>query len=181
MKKRTWLAASAIPLIAGAAALGLNVLPGSAAPNPTAPSTNDASPNLPRRAFLPLSVARALADTALNTCHNKGIPVSVAVVDPDGVLIELLRADGATGATVAVAEGKAHAAAGFQSPTSGLQDAAKTQPGLISVPDFVILPGGEPIRSGTALLGGVGVSGAPTGEIDDSCAQAGLKVIAGQL
>ena len=45
------------------------------------------------------------------------------------------------------------AAAGFQSPTSGLQEAAKTQPGFISLPGFVILPGGEPITIGGQLVG----------------------------
>ena len=79
---------------------------------------------------------------------------------------------------MAVARGKARAAAGFQSPTAALNEAAKTNPGLISLPDFVILPGGEPIMVGKTLVGGVGVSGAPSGDIDDMCAQAGLAAIA---
>jgi uncharacterized protein GlcG (DUF336 family) len=125
-----------------------------------------------------LAAAQRLATAALNDCAKRGFAVSVAVVDPDGLDIVVLRADGATGATVAVARGKAHAAAGFQSATADLQEAAKTNPGLISVPDFVILPGGQPIRSGPALVGGVGVSGAPSGAIDDQCATAGLQAIA---
>jgi uncharacterized protein GlcG (DUF336 family) len=124
-----------------------------------------------------LASAQKLANAAQADCTKRGFAVSVAVVDPDGLDIVVQRADGATGATVVVARGKAHAAAGFQSPTSALNEAAKTTPGLIALPDFVILPGGEPIRVGPALVGGVGVSGAPSGDIDDLCAQAGLAAI----
>jgi uncharacterized protein GlcG (DUF336 family) len=130
------------------------------------------------RDVISLSAAQKLASAAQAECAKRGIAVSVAVVDTDGVDILLQRADGTTGATVAVARGKARAAAGFQSPTAALNEAAKTTPGLISVPDFVILPGGEPIMVGKTLIGGVGVSGAPSGDIDDACAQAGLAAIA---
>jgi uncharacterized protein GlcG (DUF336 family) len=103
--------------------------------------------------------------------------VTVTVVDRDGITIVTLRSEDATGATVPVALGKAYASAGFQSPSGGLQEAAKTQPGFISLPGFVILPGGEPVMIGKQVVGGVGVSGAPSGDIDDQCAKAGLAAI----
>ena len=130
------------------------------------------------RDVISLAAAQKLATAAQADCEKRGFAVSVAVVDTDGVDILVQRADGTTGATVAVARGKARAAAGFQSPTAALNEAAKTNPGLISLPDFVILPGGEPIMAGKTLVGGVGVSGAPSGDIDDMCAQAGLAAIA---
>jgi uncharacterized protein GlcG (DUF336 family) len=130
------------------------------------------------RDVISLSAAQKLATAAQADCAKRGFAVTVAVVDTDGVDILLQRADGTTGATVAVARGKARASAGFQSPTAGLQESAKTNPGLISLPDFVILPGGEPIFVGKTLVGGVGVSGAPSGDIDDMCATAGLAAIA---
>jgi uncharacterized protein GlcG (DUF336 family) len=37
--------------------------------------------------------------------------------------------------------------------------------------------GGVPIQVGGALLGGVGVSGAPSGETDQACAQAGVEAV----
>jgi uncharacterized protein GlcG (DUF336 family) len=37
------------------------------------------------------------------------------------------------------------------------------------------------IQGGGALLGGIGVSGAPGGENDDACAAAGIKAIAEDL
>lgn len=150
-------------------------------PSSATPATDRAKSNAPivvHHDVISLAAAQQLATAALNDCAKRGFPVTVAVVDPDGVDIVVLRADGATGATVAVARGKAHAAAGFQSATADLQEAAKTSPGLLTVPDFVLLPGGQPIRSGQVLVAGVGVSGAPSGAIDDLCAAAGLKAIA---
>ena len=167
------LLGTVITALAVALVVALFALPGSAAKsgNPVA------EPNTKTQRVLKLESAQRLANVALRTCAKKGFPVTVTVVDRDGITLATLRSEDATGATVPVALGKAYAAAGFQSPTSGLQEAAKTQPGFISLPGFVILPGGEPIRIGTQLVGGVGVSGAPSGDIDDQCAMAGLKAI----
>jgi uncharacterized protein GlcG (DUF336 family) len=41
--------------------------------------------------------------------------------------------------------------------------------------------GGLPIQVGGALLGAVGVSGAPSGETDEACAQAGLAPLLEEL
>jgi uncharacterized protein GlcG (DUF336 family) len=126
---------------------------------------------------LTLDAAQKLADTAERECAKQGFAVTVVVVDRDGITLVTLRNEDATGATVAVALGKASASAGFQSPSGALQEAAKTNPGLISLPGFVILPGGEPIAVGGRVVGGVGVSGAPSGDIDDSCAKVGLATL----
>jgi uncharacterized protein GlcG (DUF336 family) len=177
--KRTVTVLGSVALALGAIGAAIVALPGSAA-SPTNTSPVSAHPIVSQK-VISVALAQRLANAAMNNCANRGFPVSVAVVDPDGIDIVVQRADGATGATVAVARDKAHASAGFQSPTSGLSDAAKTNPGLIAVRDFSILPGGEPIRSGKSLVGGVGVSGAPSGDIDDLCAKAGLRAIAGSL
>jgi uncharacterized protein GlcG (DUF336 family) len=117
--------------------------------------------------------AEKLARAALESCADKGFPVSVVIVDRDGIELALVRDEDATGATVATALGKARASAGFRSPSGALGQGATANPGLLTVPDFVILAGGEPITDAAGnLLGGIGVSGAPSGDIDDSCAQA---------
>ena len=72
---------------------------------------------------------------------------------------------------------KAVAAVGFQMPTSAIQDYAKTNPGAIYIQGFSILPGGLPISLDGSVVAGIGVSGAPTGEIDASCAADGIKAI----
>ena len=41
--------------------------------------------------------------------------------------------------------------------------------------------GGLPIKLGDNTIGGIGVSGAPGGENDEACAQAGIDEVAEQL
>jgi len=106
----------------------------------------------------------------MNECAKKGFPVSVTIVNRDGAVIVQQRADTATGATVDVSKAKAFAAAGFQTATADLQNAAKTSPGFTSIEGFSILPGGIPIKGAGTVVAGIGVSGAPTGEIDVDCA-----------
>jgi uncharacterized protein GlcG (DUF336 family) len=132
--------------------------------------------------ILPLGVAQQLATATQAYCKDKGYSVTVSVLNRDGVDILLARGDGTTGATVEVARQKAYAAAGFQSPTSAMEERAKTaNPGIISIDRFAVLPGGLPIKAGGELVGGIGVSGAPSGIIDEQCANAGLKAIASSL
>jgi uncharacterized protein GlcG (DUF336 family) len=165
--------------VAGAVAVGAVVLTvvlqGAAQAAPSAPAP--AAVKVGTAKVLPLAAAQKAANAALQSCAKKGFPVAVAIVDRDGVLITQIRADGATGATIDASKGKAVAAAGFQSPTSALQEAAKTQPGFVTVPGFVILPGGLPIQGGGTVVAGIGVGGAPSGLIDEACATAGIQAI----
>ena len=93
----------------------------------------------------------------------------------DGAVIIQQRADGATGATVQVSLGQGLRVRQFPAPTAGLHEAAKTNPGFINIPGFNILPGGLPIALGGSVVAGIGVSGAPSGEIDAACATAGIQ------
>ena len=45
---------------------------------------------------------------------------------------------------------------------------------------LVIQAGGLPIKIGGALVGGIGVDGAPSGAIEETCARAGLDAIAAE-
>ncbi len=131
---------------------------------------------------LPLGLAQQLATATQTYCKDKGYSVTISVLNRDGVDILLARGDGTTGATVEVARQKAYAAAGFQSPTSAMEERAKTaNPGIIAIDRFAVLPGGLPIKAGGELVGGIGVSGAPSGTIDEQCAKAGLAAIASSL
>lgn len=142
-----------------------------------APAVVPAAAKLPTMEFLPLKQAQKAAEAAIADCAKKGFAVTATVVDFDGIVIAQLRADGTTGASVDASKGKAIASAGFRSPTSGLTAAAATNPGLLQVPGFVILAGGLPIPGSAGVVGGIGVGGAPSGTIDEGCAQAGLKAI----
>lgn len=75
--------------------------------------------------------------------------MTVSVVGRDGVELATIRDEDAAGATVAT--GEAYAAVGFRLPTAQLQQFAPSNPGIVTVPDFVVLPGGQPINSGNQL------------------------------
>ena len=48
---------------------------------------------------------------------------------------------------------------------------------LAKLDGLVISAGGIPINIGGSILGGIGVSGAPSGKTDEKCAQAGLDAV----
>jgi uncharacterized protein GlcG (DUF336 family) len=166
---------------AACTAIVISVLPASGQVGAVAPvkaaSPNSSGGTLGSTHFLTLTAARKAADVAMANCQGRGFPVAVTVLDRDGIVIFQERADTATGATVNVSEEKAYAAVGFQSPTSALQDAAKTQPGFTSISGFDILPGGLPITLGGSVVAGIGVSGSPSGDTDALCATAGIQAI----
>jgi uncharacterized protein GlcG (DUF336 family) len=178
---RKYLAAAAGG--AGAAAIGAGILvpalsgPAAATTNQAASAAAASASSLGSAPYLTLAAANKAVALAMNACLQKGYPVSVTIVDHDGVVIDQQRADTATGATVNVSLEKAVAAAGFQVPTSSMESAAATQPGYISIPGFSILPGGLPIKGAGKVIAGIGVSGAPTGQIDASCAAVAVAAI----
>ncbi len=128
--------------------------------------------------------AQRAAKAALDECRRQGYQVTVAVVDRFGILQVLLRDRFAGAHTVGVASDKAWTAASFRIATGALAD--ETQPGkpmgaLRSHPRVLAAGGGLVIESGGSLLGAIGVSGAPGGDADDSCAKAGIRAIADAL
>jgi uncharacterized protein GlcG (DUF336 family) len=96
-----------------------------------APASRTSDTPLGTTHFLTLAAAKKAADVAMSSALAKGYPVSVTVVDRDGIVIAQHRADTATGATVQVSLSKAVAAVGFQMPTSAIHDYMKTNPGAI--------------------------------------------------
>jgi len=128
--------------------------------------------------------ALAAARAALDSCRKQGFQVAVAVTDRAGITQVVLRDRFAGPHTVQVASNKAWTAASFRTSTSAL--AEETQPGrplsgLRSLPRFLAVGGGRVIEAGGSVLGAIGVSGAPGGEADDSCALAGIKAIANAI
>ena len=122
-----------------------------------------------------METAMAVAKAAVEACREKGIQIGVTVVDRDGIPQVTLRDTIAPTITLPISEGKAYAAVMFGVSTSELNDRANTPIGR--VPGLVMSAGGVPIQSGGSLLGGGGVSGAPSGETDQACAQAGLEAV----
>jgi len=128
--------------------------------------------------------ALAAAQAALAQCRKEGYQVAVAVVDKSGLPQVLLRDRYAGAHTVEVSVNKAWTAASFKTPTTTLVEetqAGKPMSGLRSLPRFMAAGGGRTIEGAGTLLGGIGVSGAPGGDADDACAQAGINAIADSL
>ena len=126
---------------------------------------------------LSLDTALRIAKAAIDHCRKEGVQVSVTVVDRGGheqvVLRDVLTMDIAT----AISKKKAYTAMAFNTPTSELEDRFK---GAYSVPkmdELMIARGGVPINIGGNIMGGIGVSGAPSGLTDEACAQAGLAAV----
>ena len=123
---------------------------------------------------LSLDVATTIAQGAVAACREKGIQIGVTVVDRDGTVQVTLRDTIAPPITLPISKGKAYAAVNFSVATR-----ADTPIGR--VPGLVMSTGGIPIQVGGALLGAVGVSGAPSGETDAECAQAGIDAVIDDL
>ena len=133
---------------------------------------------LPTAEFLPLGLAKRAANAALAECRSQGQRVAVTVIDREGVVIVQFRANGVGLASVDGSRGKAYASASFGQPSSALGEAAKTNPGILQWPGFIVAAGGLPIQSGDGVVAGIGVGGAPSGLIDEACAQAGVDALA---
>jgi len=105
-------------------------------------------------------------------------------VDRAGDLKLLHRADSANPHNADLARRKAYtartynvASLEFAKRTAGTSDLS----GQRQLVDVIPLGGGLPIRVGTEVIGAIGLSGAPTQEQDEKCAQAGLAAVAGML
>jgi uncharacterized protein GlcG (DUF336 family) len=126
-----------------------------------------------------LDTAQKIAQATIAACREKGIQIGVTVVDRDGVVQAQLRDTIAAPITIPISFKKAYTAVNFNADTSALAERADTP---IGRQDFLVMsPGGATVSVGGALLGGVGVSGAPAGETDEECAKAGVAAVQDDL
>ena len=139
---------------------------------------------LPTTAYLPLELAQKAANTAMEKCIADGYRVSVAIVTRSGSTKVLIKGDGSGPHTVGSSTGKAFTSASMGRPTAELATLIEDKPGLEGLrdmdPRLVILAGGLPIKIGGSLVGGIGVGGAPGGQLDVACAKAGIEAIGGE-
>ena len=131
-----------------------------------------------------LRLATTMANAAIAACKTDGFDVTVAVVDRAGDLKVLLRADTANPHNADLARRKAYTARTFGVPsmevakrTNGPTDLS----GQRYLVDIIPLGGGVPIMIGTDKIGGLGISGSPTQEADEKCANAAVASVATQL
>jgi uncharacterized protein GlcG (DUF336 family) len=130
-------------------------------------------------------LANQAVAAAVAKCTSQGYVETAVLVDADGVQQAALRGDRAGAHTLDSAFSKAYTAASFKTDdTTALVERSKTVPVLVNLfklPHLLLLGGGIVIKVGDEVVGAIGASGAPGGDLDDACAHAGLDKIKDQL
>ena len=144
-----------------------------------------ASAQLLARKDLSAAMAVTIAQTTIATCTANGYSVSVTVVGRNGEVILQVRGDNTGPHTMENSFRKAYSARTFRQ-SSGDFAKRMLKPGepagaLTYLTNVVPSQGALPIKVGDDVVGAVGASGAPGGEKDEACVQAGIDKVADQL
>ena len=130
-----------------------------------------------------MAMALAIIQGTLEQCTKDGYKVSVVIVDKAGNVAASVRGDGTNPHTMEFGRLKAYTSRTrgqtsleFMKVTSDPNNAYLKQ-----IPNTVAVGGGVPIKVGNEVIGAVGVSGAPGGEKDEVCANAGIAKVADAL
>ena len=129
-------------------------------------------------------IAVKLAEAAMESCREEGAQIAVAVVDRFGTLQMMLRDRFAGAHTPETARRKAWTAVSFRADTLSLSETTKPGSeayGANFITEALMLGGGVPVEAQGSIIGAVGVSGAPGGDMDDACARAGIDAVAADL
>ncbi len=130
-----------------------------------------------------MKMAQMIIEGAIEQCTKDGYKVSVVIVDNAGVVRASLRGDGTNPHTMEFARKKAYTARTRNQTSLEFMKLTENPANayLRQIPDVVAIGGGVPIKVGETAIGAVGVSGAPGGEKDEVCANAGIAKVAEQL
>ncbi|MEU1532531.1 GlcG/HbpS family heme-binding protein [Streptomyces fagopyri] len=126
---------------------------------------------------LTVDAAATAARAALDAAERAGQKVTVAVVDRDGSTVVTLRGDGAGPQSYESARREAYTAVSWNAPTSELAGRLARTPNLKDIPGTLFLAGGAPVAVEGAPVAGVGVAGAPSGDLDERFAAAGVAAL----
>ncbi len=134
--------------------------------------------------LLPAALSIEAAQAALADCKAKGYNVTVSVVDRLGLQQVLIVGDNASPTGRTLAPRKAYTSA-IRKITTGELNKRVSQPGAFNPTVFdtymTIERGGVPINVDKETVGAIAVSGAPGGEKDEACAEAGIAKIHDRL
>ncbi|MGW7265137.1 GlcG/HbpS family heme-binding protein [Streptomyces sp. NPDC054842] len=126
---------------------------------------------------LTVDAATQAAQAALDAAEKENQRVTVAVVDRNGNTVVTLRGDGAGPQSYDSAQRKAYTAVSWNAPTSALAERLKQTPNLKDIPGTLFLAGGVPVAVKGAPVAGIGVAGAPSGDLDEKFAAAGVAAL----
>ncbi len=136
---------------------------------------------------LPLDKAVTVAQTALAQCKANGYNVTVMVMDPDYSTRLVLRSDAAAARTVEIARRKAYTVIKMRMSSGEFGKSVPAPatpaeprppgampPGVNGDDNLITFAGGKQIVVGGEVVGAISVSGAPGGDKDEACVDAGL-------
>jgi uncharacterized protein GlcG (DUF336 family) len=167
------LTSAAVTVVIGAGTFGAVAV----AATPAAPEAGVRGGNLTQSTHLTVEAATKAAQGALAAAKKEGQKVSAAVVDRNGNTLVTFRGDGAGPQSYESAVRKGFTAVSWNAPTSELVKRLRSVPNLKDIPNTLFLPGGAPVQAKGAPIAGIGVAGAPSGDLDEKFAQAGVAAL----
>ncbi|MEZ5542696.1 MAG: heme-binding protein [Pseudomonadota bacterium] len=132
--------------------------------------------------LLGLDLARDIAQGAIDACRKDGYQVAVVVTDRSGDPVVVMRDVFTSKYMLQLAQNKANAVVMSGLASGALrQNMAAVRDEFNELDGVLLLEGGLPVTAAGALIGAVGVSGAPGGDKDAACAQRGLDGVQERL
>jgi len=139
--------------------------------------TLSSAADLPTKKWLNLTAVKTMVAAAEAEAQKRNVQVTLCIVDDNGNLLFLQKADGAGVNTIQFAQKKARHAALYKSPSkSGADQLKNGNTQILVFPDAFPNQGGLPIKVDGQTLGGISASGAAS-EIDEAIAQAGIDAL----
>lgn len=125
---------------------------------------------------LSLNEAQKIAQEAIQEARKEKVNVSVVVLDRSGNVLAILKDDNAGLHTTDTAKRKAYTALTFKTSSKEFGQKANNFAALKEITGVITLPGGVLVKdSDGAILGSVGVGGAPSGITDENIATSAIN------
>jgi uncharacterized protein GlcG (DUF336 family) len=132
--------------------------------------------------LMTLELAVDIAQGAIDACRKDGYQISVVVVDRSGRTQVVMRDVFANQFLTQLSQAKANAVVLSNTSSSALRkNRADIVNELNLLDDLLVLDGGLPVMVAGSMIGAVGVSGAPGGDLDEACAQRGIDGVQERL
>jgi uncharacterized protein GlcG (DUF336 family) len=129
-----------------------------------------------------LELATEIAERSVEACRAQGYWVSAVVVDRSANVQVVMRDTYASRFTMQIAEEKANAVIMSGTDMAAfIANRADIRNEINNIDGLIMMRGGLPVKSGDVMLGAVGVSGAPGGDLDAACAAKALKSLEERL
>lgn len=132
--------------------------------------------------MMSMELAQDIARASVEACRDMGYQTSAVVVDRGGNDRVVLRDNLAAPMTIQIAGDKARATVMSGTDSGSFRENREDiRMEMNHVDGIIMLDGGLPIEVAGSMIGAVGVSGAPGGDLDADCARAGIDSVQERL